>query len=191
MNPLTFTPYERSADCVHHLEKAGEELLPLVYGKLQKLAASMLMREKPGHTLESTCLVHEAYLRMTTDKKIPHWQNQQHFIAAIVKTMRRILVEAARRRSRQKNGGNVRHVDVDLDQVCTHDRSRERQAVDESLRSLFAQEPVAARLIELHYFAGMTLEEAATTLHISVRSAYRYSAFARAWLQRDLEARAM
>jgi RNA polymerase sigma factor (TIGR02999 family) len=169
--------------------QAAEQFLPHVYGELRKLAAALLAREKPGQTLEPTGLVHEAYLRLAAGKRSPLWHNRQHFIAAAAKTMRRILVELARQKSSLKNGGNSRRVDIDLDQFSRGDRSGELLAVNDALSALAAQEPVAAQLVELHYFAGMTLEEASAALEISVRTAYRYWAYARAWLHQKLEAK--
>ena len=169
--------------------QAAEQLLPLVYGRLRKLAAAMLSRGRPGHTLEPTGLVHEVYLRLAADKKPPLWQSSEHFFAIAAKTMRRILVELARQKASLKNGGKQERLELDLDQLCGDDLSGESLAVNEALRALSRREPVVARLVELHYFAGMSVEESAATLEISERTAYRYWVYARAWLHRKLNTR--
>lgn len=166
---------------------ASDQLLPLVYEELRKLAAAMLSHEKPGQILDATGLVHEAYIRLAADKKSPLWDNAQHFFVAAANTMRRILVELARQKLSLKNGGSNDRLDVDLDQLSKNDRSRDLLAIDDALSALSVQEPVAARLVVLHYFVGLTLEEAAATLQISVRTAYRYLAYARERLHISLD----
>jgi RNA polymerase sigma factor (TIGR02999 family) len=167
---------------------AAEEFLPRLYSDLRKLAAIMLAHEKPGQTLEPTGLVHEAYLRLAADKSAPLWQNPEHFFAAAARTMRRILVDLARQKSSQKKGGNSQRVNIDLDQFCSAELPNELLAVNEALIELSEREPIATQLVELHYFGGLTLEEAAAALQISVRTAYRYWAYARAWLHMKLRA---
>jgi RNA polymerase sigma factor (TIGR02999 family) len=178
---------ERDSDpFVDECDQMADQLIPLVYNDLRKLAAAMLSHEQRGQTLEPTGLVHEAYLRLAVDKTSPLWHNREHFFAAAARTMRRILVELARQKSSLKYGGNSLCVDIDLDQFCSSGKSRELLEINDALSALTAEDPIAARLVELHYFAGLTLEEAAAALQISVRTAYRYWAYARAWLYNDL-----
>lgn len=166
---------------------AAEQLLPLVYEELRKLAAHKLAQEKPGQTLEATALVHEAYLRLVDVDKAQRWDSRAHFFAAAAEAMRRILIDNARRKQTEKHGGGwQRHelLDAELDIDST---GPELLAVDEALSRLAVQEPVVARLVELRCFAGLTLAEAARCLDISERTAYRHWAYARAWLRRELD----
>src|SRR5262245_31746329 len=162
---------------------AAEQLLPLVYDELRKLAAQKLAEEKPGQTLQATALVHEAYLRLVGDQ---HFDNRGHFFAAAAEAMRRVLVEEARRKRAVKHGGHVRRLDVDVDRLENPQHADEILAVDEALAKLAGENPPVARLVNLRYFAGMTLEEAAAVLQVSVRPAYRYWDYARAWLHREI-----
>ena len=161
--------------------KATDELLPLMYEELRLLAAQKLSQEKPGQTLQATALVHEAYIRLVGDEP-QSWENRGHFFAAAAEAMRRILVENARRKGREKRGGERKR--IELDEVClAADASPDGLiALDEALSRLAAKDPEAARLIELTCFGGLTLEQSAEVLGVSSRMAYRHWAFARAWL---------
>jgi RNA polymerase sigma factor (TIGR02999 family) len=162
---------------------AAEQLLPLVYAELRKLAAAKLAQEKPGQTLQPTALVHEAYLRLVGDQ---HFDNRGHFFAAAAEAMRRIVVETARRKKRAKHGGGRERVEVELDDLPTRLPPEELLALDEALGRLEQLDPVKARLVNLRYFAGMTIEQAASALNISRVTAHRYWTFARAWLHQQM-----
>ena len=162
---------------------AAEQLLPLVYDELRKLAAAKLAQEIPGQTLQPTALVHEAYLRLVGDQ---HFDNRGHFFAAAAEAMRRIVVETARRKKRAKHGGGRERVEVELDDLPTRLPPEDLLALDEALDRLEQLDPVKARLVNLRYFAGMTIEQAALALNISRVSAHRYWTFARAWLHQQM-----
>jgi RNA polymerase sigma factor (TIGR02999 family) len=162
---------------------AAEQLLPLVYDELRKLAAAKLAQEKPGQTLQPTALVHEAYLRLVGDQ---HFDNRGHFFAAAAEAMRRIVVETARRKKRAKHGGGRERVEVELDDLPTRLPPEDLLALDEALDRLEQLDPVKARLVTLRYFAGMTIEQAASALDISRVTAHRYWTFARAWLHQQM-----
>jgi RNA polymerase sigma factor (TIGR02999 family) len=162
---------------------AAEQLLPLVYDELRKLAAHRLTNEKPGQTLQATALVHEAYLRLVGDQ---HFDNRGHFFATAAEAMRRIVVEAARRKKRIKHGGGRERVDVELADLPTSLPSDDLLALDEALGRLEQLDSVKARLITLRYFSGMTIEQAAEVLGISRVTAHRYWTFARAWLHQEM-----
>ena len=164
--------------------KAAEHLLPLVYDELRALAAQKLAREKPGQTLQPTALVHEAYLRLVGGDH--QWDSRGHFFAAAAEAMRRIVVEAARRKNRLKHGGGRVRDDVELADLPTRLPPDDILALDEALGRLERLDPVKARLVTLRYFAGMTIEQAAEVLHISRVTAHRYWTFARAWLHQEL-----
>jgi RNA polymerase sigma factor (TIGR02999 family) len=161
---------------------AAEQLLPLVYDELRKLAARKLAHEKPGQTVEATALVHEAYLRLVDETQVVHWDSRGHFFAAAAEAMRRILIDEARRKRRPKHGGGRSR--VSLDEACCLGPAPDDQllALDEALATLSRQEPAKAELVKLHYFAGLSLEEAGQILGISHRTAKRHWAYARAWL---------
>ena len=166
---------------------AAEQLLPLVYDELRKLAAQKLAQEKPGQTLQATALVHEAYLRLVGYNEERNWDNRGHFFAAAAEAMRRILVESARRkRSNKRGGGLVRH-DLDDVQVVAPELTEELLALDEALARLTARDPMKAQLVTLRHFAGLTIDEAAQVLGISMTTANRYWAYARAWLHQEIE----
>jgi RNA polymerase sigma factor (TIGR02999 family) len=166
---------------------AAEELLPLVYEELRKLAAERMAQEKPGQTLQATALVHEAYLRLVDGKEAQHWDSRGHFFAAAAESMRRILVESARKKKRQRHGGSHRRVDLQ-DAVSLADSSQDDLlALDEALTRLAAQEPAKAELVKLRHFAGLSIDEAADLMHISRATAKRYWAFARAWLLAEMD----
>jgi RNA polymerase sigma factor (TIGR02999 family) len=165
--------------------QAAEQLLPLVYGELRKLAAQKLAQEKPGQTLQATALVHEAYLRLVNVDQHQQWQSQAHFFAAAAEAMRRILVEAARRKGRLKHGGGrIREWD-ERDIVCPV-RPERLLALDEALDRLTSNSPQAAELVKLRYFAGFSNAKAASLLGISPRKANLVWAYARAWLREEL-----
>ena len=160
---------------------AAEQLLPLVYDELRKLAAQRLAQEKPGQTLQATALVHEAYLRLVDVDKVQHRDSRGHFFFAAAEAMRRILIDQARRKRRPKHGGDRKRVDLN-EAVSLREDSNDLLALDEALDTFAHEEPVKANLIKLHYFAGLSLEEAAQALGISYRTAKRHWAYARAWL---------
>jgi RNA polymerase sigma factor (TIGR02999 family) len=166
----------------------AEQLLPLVYDELRRLAAQRLAQEKPGQTLQPTALVHEAYLRLVDTATIRRWDSRGHFFAAAAEAMRRILVERARRRGRIRHGGGLRRLDL-LDAEGASEPSDDEQVLllDEALTRLAAARPQAAELVKLRFFSGLTAEEAAPMVGLSPRSARRMWAFARAWLRRDME----
>jgi RNA polymerase sigma factor (TIGR02999 family) len=162
--------------------QASDQLLPLVYDELRRLAARRLAREKPGQTLQATALVHEAYLRLVDSDVIRRWDSRGHFFAAAAEAMRRILVEQARRKGRQKHGGGRRREALELDEFDASGPPEELLALDEALEQFARHDPVKARLVELRYFAGLTLAQAAEYLGISPSTADRAWRYARAWL---------
>jgi RNA polymerase sigma factor (TIGR02999 family) len=165
---------------------AAEQLLPLVYDELRKLAAQKLAQEKPGQTLEATGLVHEAYMRLVGGDKAQHWTGQGHFYAAAAEAMRHILVDRARRKRSRKRGGDRARVELDEVHPAAIEDSEEVLAVDEALDGLERANAQAAELVKLRYFAGLSVLEAAEVLKISPRSADRLWAYARAWLRRAI-----
>jgi RNA polymerase sigma factor (TIGR02999 family) len=165
---------------------AAEQLLPLVYDELRKLAANRLANERPGQTLQATALVHEAYLRLVGDGHERHWDSRGHFFAAAAEAMRRILVEDARRKRAVKHGGQVRRLEIDVAHLENPRHAEEILAVDEALAKLARENPRVAALVNLRYFAGMTLEDAGAVLGVSIRTAHRYWNYARAWLHREI-----
>jgi RNA polymerase sigma factor (TIGR02999 family) len=167
---------------------ASEQLLPLVYDELRKLAAQKMAHEAPGQTLASTALVHGAYLRLVDVDQSQHWDSRNHFFAAAAEAMRRILVENARRKARLKRGGGRQRLELDDVPARAEPPDDEVLAVDEALHTLEQTDAQAAALVKLHFFAGLTLQEAAATLGIAERTAYRDWAYARAWLARFLGA---
>lgn len=166
--------------------RAASELLPLVYGELRCLAAAKLARESPGHTLQPTALVHEAWLRVTGGGD-PGWNSRGHFISAAAEAMRRILIEAARRKQSLRRGNGRVREEVQEHHLILERPSEEILAVSEALDKFAAQDPLAAKLVELRYFVGMSLPEAAHALDISPRTADRLWAYARIWLKVQLE----
>jgi len=165
---------------------AAEMLLPLVYEELRKLATQKLQQEKPGQTLQATALVHEAWLRLVDVEKVQHWDSRRHFFSAAAESMRRILVETARRKGRVRHGGNHNRVPFIEERIATRISAEDLVALDDALSLLEQEDAGAAELVKLRYFAGMTLEEAAESLGISERTAYRDWSYARAWLFRKL-----
>jgi RNA polymerase sigma factor (TIGR02999 family) len=162
---------------------AAEQLLPLVYDELRKLAAARLAQEKPGQTLSATALVHEAYLRLASSQR---WDSRGHFFAAAAEAMRRTLVDAARRKSRLKRGGGQVTQDVEDLNIAAPGQPPEVLAVDEALDKLEAENATAAQLVKLRYFAGFTLREAAEALDVSARKADQIWAYARTWLLAEI-----
>jgi RNA polymerase sigma factor (TIGR02999 family) len=165
----------------HGDPQAAEQLLPLVYDELRKLAAQKLAQEKPGQTLQATALVHEAYLRLVNVDKTKHWSSRSHFFGAAAEAMRHILIDNARRKRRPKHGGDRQRVNLDQG-LCTFEPSDELLALDEALTRLAQKEPAKAELVKLRYFGGLSMEEAAACLGISLATAKRHWAVARAWL---------
>jgi RNA polymerase sigma factor (TIGR02999 family) len=165
---------------------AAEQLLPLVYNELRKLAAQKLAQEKPGQTLEATALVHEAYLRLVDVEKAQHWNSRGHFFAAAAEAMRRILVDNARRKQSLKRGGDRVGLDLNQVAVATSERTEDVLDIDTALVGLAKADPQAAELVKLRYFAGLSIPQAAAALGISPRSADLLWAYARAWLLRSL-----
>ena len=163
--------------------RAAAELLPLVYDELRKLAAARLAQEKPGQTLQATALVHEAYLRLVGGEQPQDWNGRGHFFAAAAEAMRRILVESARRKGRVKRGGDRRRVDLDEYELTDGAPADEILALDEALTRLAAEDAEAARVVQLHFFAGLSIEQAAEALGVSRATAYRQWSYARAWLR--------
>jgi RNA polymerase sigma factor (TIGR02999 family) len=166
--------------------RAAADLLPLVYDELRRLAAARLADEKAGHTLQPTALVHEAYLRLVGDQPQRDWNGRGHFFGAAAEAMRRILVESARRKGRQRHGGGRRRVDLDDVAAGNDDPDDNLLDVDAALTRLEAADPLAARLVKLRYFAGLSMAEAATALGLPLRTAERNWTFARTWLHREL-----
>jgi RNA polymerase sigma factor (TIGR02999 family) len=166
---------------------AAEQLLPLVYAELRRLAAARLAREKPGQSLDATALVHEAYLRLVDVKQAQHWKSRGHFFAAAAEAMRRILVERARHKGRIQHGGGLRRVDLLDADAAAPTEDEQVLLLDEALARLTAARPQAAELVKLRFFAGLTLEEIPPLLALSPRSTRRLWVFARAWLRRDME----
>jgi RNA polymerase sigma factor (TIGR02999 family) len=166
--------------------RAAQQLLPLVYDELRKLAAQKLAHEKAGQTLQPTALVHEAYLRLVDVARPQVWDGRHHFFAAAAVAMRRILVENARRKGRLKRGGALKRVDLEDADLVAHASPDGLLALDEALTRLAAEDAAAARLVQLRYFAGLSVEEAAATLGVSRSTAYEHWAYARAWLHCEL-----
>jgi RNA polymerase sigma factor (TIGR02999 family) len=174
------------SDIEHGDPQAAEKLLPLVYDELRKLAAQKLAQEKPGQTLQATALVHEAYLRLIGPDNTPDWDSRGHFFAAAAEAMLRILVDGARRKASTKRGGGLERCILDEAQLETDDDADDLLALDEALSQLAETDSDAARLVQLRYFGGLTTEQAAAALGISVRSAYYTWSYARSWLRQGI-----
>ena len=167
--------------------RAAEQLLPLVYDELRKLAAAKMAQEKPGQTLQATALVHEAFLRLVDVETAQHWDSRRHFFAAAAEAMRRILIEGARRRSQDKRGGGLNRVQLS-DVVAVNSITPEQLLeVDDALAQLEAQSPEVAAVFKLRYYTGCSVEEAAEMAGISRATAYRHWTFARAWLLNEIQ----
>jgi RNA polymerase sigma factor (TIGR02999 family) len=165
---------------------AAGQLLPLVYDELRRLAAQRLAREKPGQSLQSTALVHEAYLRLVATDRAQQWNSRGHFFAAAAEAMRRILVENARQKGRVRHGGRRRRVELDEACLVSASPNEDLLALDEALARLAELDPTRAELVKLRFFAGLTMPEAAAFLGISLSTAERHWVFARTWLYAEL-----
>jgi RNA polymerase sigma factor (TIGR02999 family) len=166
---------------------AAEQLLPLVYEELRKLAAQRLAQEKPGQTLQPTALVHEAYLRLVDVDQARHWDSRGHFFAAAAEAMRRILVESARRKKRGKHGGHLQRLALEDRDVPVQPPADDILALDAALTRLAETDPEAAQLVQLHFFAGLPIEQVAELLGVSRATAYRQWAYARARLRSAID----
>ena len=162
--------------------QAAEQLLPLVYDELRRLAAQKLIHEKPGQTLQATALVHEAYIRLVDAERAQHWDSRGHFFAAAAEAMRRILVDTARRKGSVKGGGDLRRVELRDAAGPESGPSVDLIALDEAIAELEAEEPAKAQLVKLRFFAGLSVDEAARAMGVSRATAKRYWIYARAWL---------
>jgi RNA polymerase sigma factor (TIGR02999 family) len=165
---------------------AAEQLLPLVYEELRKLAAANLIREKPGQTLQPTALVHEAYLRLVDGNDAQHWNSRGHFFGAAAEAMRRILVDQARHKRSNRHGGNCQRIELTAVEPAAPENQVDILALDEALDKLGARDPRAAEVVKLRFFAGLTVSEAATILGVSVATAENDWAYAKSWLKLQL-----
>ncbi len=165
---------------------ASEQLLPLIYADLRKLAAARLALEKPGQTLQATALVHEAYLRLVKGDG-QNWNSRAHFFGAAAEAMRRILVDVARRKLASKRGGGLVRQEADFEQIALPMESESLLALDEALTQLQTTHPLIAKLVQLRFFSGLTMEEAADILQISIRTAHRHWLYAKAFLQLEMD----
>jgi RNA polymerase sigma factor (TIGR02999 family) len=169
-------------------DSALEQLTPLVYGDLRKLAGWLMRDERPGHTLQPTALVNEAYLRLAGDKKVT-WQNRAHFLAVAAHVMRHILVDYARHRNRLKRGGGIEILPLEDALVFAPEASRSLLELNDALQHLSEKDPRKARVVELRYFGGLTVDEAAEVLQISPNTVMRDWEFSKAWLRTEIEER--
>jgi RNA polymerase sigma factor (TIGR02999 family) len=165
---------------------ASEQLLPLVYDELRKLAAARLAQEKPGQTLQATALVHEAYLRLVDGIQAEHWNSRGHFFGAAAEAMRRILVDQARHKRSQRRGGNCERIELSSIEPAVQANQLDLLALDDALHQLAARDSRAAELVKLRFFAGLTVAEAAKALAISVATAENDWAYAKSWLKLQL-----
>jgi len=166
---------------------AAEQLLPLVYDELRRLATEKMAQERPGQTLQATALVNEAYLRLVDTEKVQRWNSRGHFYAAAAEAMRRILIENARRKSRPKHGGDRARIDLDAVEIAVPEIADELLTLDDALTELAVADPHAAQLVKLRYFAGLTIKQAADLMEISPRAADFLWAYARAWLLKKIQ----
>ena len=186
------TEATRILSAIEHGDRcAAEQLLPLVYDELRRLAAQQLAQEKPGQTLQATALVHEAYTRLVRGGEAARggeqrWDSRGHFFAAAAEAMRRILIDRAREKRSVKRGGGRKKLDLDALDLAARAAPDQLLALDEALARLAREDPAAARLVELRYFAGLTVEEAGKALGVSTATAYRHWKYARAWLHSRL-----
>ena len=171
----------------HGDPSAAEDLLPLVYDELRKLAAAKLAHEKPGQTLQATALVHEAYVRLVKDGEAVEWNSRGHFFGAAAESMRRILIENARRRNTARRGGGLARCPLSECGDVADVNDQRLLDLDVALKTLQEEQPVVGQLVELRYFGGLTIEQAARALKISRRSANRYWVYAKAWLGARME----
>jgi RNA polymerase sigma factor (TIGR02999 family) len=170
----------------HGNSLAADELLPLVYDELRKLAAARMARENPGQTLQPTALVHEAWLRLVGDETV-RWDGRAHFFAAAAEAMRRILIDRARRRNARRHGGDQQRVDLSAVELAAPGDDVQLLAVNDALEKLAARDKIKSELVKLRYFAGLTIGEASQILGISEPTAKRYWTFAKAWLHREIK----
>ena len=166
--------------------KAANELLPIVYQELRKLAAHKMANEVPGHTLQPTALVHEAWLRLTGTENV-NWNGRTHFFGAAAEAMRRILIENARRKSARRHGGGQHKVDINEIEIAAITKDEDLLALDEALERFTARDQQKAELVKLRYFVGLTTEEAAKVLGVSVPTANRWWSYSRAWLRQEID----
>jgi len=167
---------------------AAQQLLPLVYEELRKLAAVRLAEEKPGQSLQATALVHDAYIRLVDVEKVQHWNSRGHFFGAAAEAMRRILLNRARDKNRYKRGGHLRRIDLDNVEIALETPDEELLALDDALERLGGENQACADLVKLRFFAGLSIRDAAVALGISTSTADRYWAYSRAWLFAALRA---
>jgi RNA polymerase sigma factor (TIGR02999 family) len=167
---------------------AAEQLLPLMYEELRKLAAARLALERPGQTLQPTALVHEAYVRLVDAPQVQQWNSRGHFFGAAAEAMRRILVERARGRAALRHGGELTRIDLEDEMLASDERAAELLALDEALAALEQHDPQAAQVVKLRYFAGLSHQETASAMNITRRTADRHWALAKAWLCRRIAA---
>ena len=170
----------------HGDDQASVHLLPVVYDELRKLASQRLAKESPGQTLQATALVHDAFVRLVDVERQQKWNSRGHFFGAAAEAMRRILVENARRKQRLKHGVELARQELNLAEIETPDIKHDLLALDEALTRLAKEDPVKASLVELRFFAGMSVDEAAESLNISAITAKQYWRYARAWLHREV-----
>jgi RNA polymerase sigma factor (TIGR02999 family) len=175
------------SDIAEGRAQAAEDLLPLVYDELRKLAAARMAAEQPGNTLNATALVHEAYLRLVDPADEQQWDHRGHFFAAAAEAMRRILVDRARRKAAAKRGGDLARADLEPELIAAPEIQEDLLALDAALDRFAAEHSVQAELVKLRYFGGLSLPDAAAALGLSERTAGRHWAFARAWLRRAVE----
>lgn len=166
--------------------QAAEQLLPLVYEELRKLAAAKMAQEKPGQTLQATALVHEAYVRLVGGNGTEHWDSRGHFFVAAAEAMRRILVNRARDKGRMKRGGELRRIDLDKIDIAVETPDDDLLALNEAVERLAQENRECANVVKMRFFAGLSAEEAATAIGIAKSTADRYWAYARAWLFAEL-----
>ncbi len=166
---------------------AADQLLPLVYDELRRLAQQKLAQERPGQTLQPTALVHEAYMRLVDGDPTREWNGRGHFFAVAAEAMRRILIESARRKRRYKHGGDLARVDFNGVDLVTNLPPDELLALNDALEELASQDPAAAELVKIRYFAGLSVEQAGKSLGLSRTTAYRHWTYARAWLFAQLQ----
>ncbi len=166
---------------------AADQLLPLVYGELRKLAAAKMAHEKPGQTLQATALVHEAWLRLVGSEEPVAWNGRGHFFGAAAEAMRRILVDRARQRARVRHGGALERVDLDQVTLATADPDETVLAIHEALEKLARHSPLKAEIVKLHYFTGLEYAEIARGLGLSLSTVERHWAYARSWIYRELK----
>lgn len=166
---------------------AAEALLPIVYEELRRVAAEKLAQEKPGQTLQATALVHEVWLRLVDVDYVQHWSSRRHFFGAAAEAMRRILIDKARRKNRQKHGADWKRITIQLDDVPVAAGDSLLESLGEALQRFEQVDPVACELVKLRYFAGMSLRDAGQALELAPRTADRLWAYAKAWLLRELQ----